>query len=134
MAETITVLEALEIVSERLQLATEEVFYASQAYDRAEETWLTEFDKVAAVVEQEYADKGRKTSPSEHVLERRTRGQHPTLFYDWRRAKRRAEKSQIASANRRQQVSAFQTMLNNLGAEAKVQPSLVQRIREPDDR
>ena len=38
MAETITVLEALEIVSERLQLATEEVFYASQAYDRAEES------------------------------------------------------------------------------------------------
>lgn len=133
MAETITVLEALEIVSERLQLATEEVFYASQAYNEAEEKWLTEFDKVAVTLDEEYAEKGRKTSPSEHVIERRTRGEHPALFYDWKRAKRRAEKSQIASANRRQQVSAFQTMLNNLGSEAKVQPSLVQRITEPED-
>lgn len=127
MPESITVVEALERTTIRLDKATEELYYAEQQEEASEEAWDTVYDAVAETLEDEYKAAGRKTSPSKDTITSVARREHRVVYQQWRKAKRRSEKAQVASSNRRQQASAYQTLMNNLGTEARVQDYLSQR-------
>jgi hypothetical protein len=131
MSDSITVSEALERATGKLDLTTKELYLAQKAVETAEEAWEVVFDSVAESLEDEYREKGRKAAPSENAITMATRRSNRELYVAMKRAKRRVERAQEASKNRRQQASSYQTMMNNLGAEAMVQDYLAQRVEEP---
>lgn len=127
MSETITVSDALEDGVGRLDSITKELYRANEDEEKAEEVWEQKLDEVAEDLENEARDEGRKTMPSEARVLSTARRRFRNEYHAWRRAKRRRERAEKMSANRRAQVSALQTMFNNLGAEAQVQDYLSQR-------
>lgn len=130
MSETITVSDALERAAGKLDLATKEMYLAQKAHEAFTEAWETVYDTVAESLEAEYKDAGRKAVPSENAITMATRRDNRELWVKMNRAKRAVDRAQTASQNRRQQASSYQTMMNNLGAEAMVQDYLAQRVEE----
>lgn len=131
MADAITVSEALERATGKLDLATKEMYRAEKALEAATEAWEVVYDATAEALEAEYKDAGRKSVPSENAITMAARRSNRELWVMMTRAKRQVGAAQVASQNRRQQASSYQTMMNNLGAEAMVQDYLAQRVEEP---
>jgi hypothetical protein len=130
VSDTITVSDALERAAGKLDLVTKELYRSTAELEQAEEAWEEKWDEVAEDLEEEWREKGRKSAPSKDAILSRTRKLYRKEYHRMRRAKRELERAQTISQNRRQQTSAYQTMFNNLGAEAQVQDYLSQRVEE----
>jgi hypothetical protein len=125
--EVITVAKALELVAERLDAVSRDLHTAYTALESAEEKWEEHWDNAAEDLQEELREGGSTRSPSEHAILSRARKDHREDYHAWRRAKRSVERAEKVSSNRRAQLSAYQTLFKNFGAEAEVQDYVSQR-------
>lgn len=130
MTETITVAWALERSALKLDAVTRELYDATDAQEKAEEVWDEKYDELAEELTQELRDAESTRDPAEHAVTSAARRRYRQEYHDLRRAERRMKRAQTMSSNRRTQTSAYQTMFNNMGAEAEVQDYLSQRDPE----
>lgn len=126
-ADTITVSEAIETVAERLDAVSKELHNAYTELEEAEEAWEEHLDNAAEDLATEKLEAGSRREPSEHAILTEARRRHRPEYHRWRRAKREVERAIEVSRNRRAQLSAYQTMFKNFGAEAEVQDYVSQR-------
>jgi hypothetical protein len=127
VTETITVAVAIERVAGKLDGASKELYHAYTLVEEAEEVWEEKWDEVAEDLKDDLRNAGSSRDPSEHSILSAARRKYRDEYHAWRRAKRAVERAEKVSSNRRAQLSAYQTLFKNFGAEAGVQDYLSQR-------
>lgn len=116
----------LETAALNLDEASKSVWQRNAQLADAEAAWFNHYDETADALKESMAEDRRKGDPAEHTIERVARREKPVLWKKWQDAKRSLKAAEVVSANRRQEVSAYQSLIKSEMTEAGAQDSFSQ--------
>jgi len=130
VTDPVTVQDNLELATAELDACSKALTDAVTSLDEAEDSWLKLFDETAQALKEEMVEEGRKGDPAEHVVTSVARRKDRLVYKRWRDARRQVDLLEKVSANRRSQLSGYQSQLKALDSEAGVQDHLGQRTNQ----
>lgn len=120
MSDPGIVLDAIAKDANDLDRLSKRIYAATATLDAAEKEWDERYDAIVEVLEEEYAEAGRKSVP-EHSALSAARRAHRKEYVEWREAKRALERLQQQLSAKKAAMSGRQSELNALRDEARVQ-------------